>query len=181
MALDNIDAGFDPDELAYLALTSNPEHLVRDRLAWQLTKAGHRVAREWHRCDLAVLDENDEPVALIELKAPHTGDVVWGRKTTNLEGRLRADAAKARLLAPGAEVYVLVALTHVVDPVPPTLDAIVKYGKQRRRVADQQKAEITINGYLMRLGQTNRVRLGEGTALGLRCSIDAWLCGPVDI
>jgi len=31
---------FEPNELAYLALTSKPELPIRDRLAWQLVKAG---------------------------------------------------------------------------------------------------------------------------------------------
>lgn len=40
-------ASFDPGELAYLALTSKSEHIIRDRLAWTLSTRGHRVARDW--------------------------------------------------------------------------------------------------------------------------------------
>jgi hypothetical protein len=44
-ALGNVATAFEPNELAYLGLTSNPEFQIRDKLAWQLTKAGQRVAR----------------------------------------------------------------------------------------------------------------------------------------
>jgi hypothetical protein len=140
-----------------------------------------------------VLDGN-EPAVVIELKAPHTGDVRWGRADgsgeraaiarkhgvdNQLEGVIREDAEKGKNAARAGEAYVLVVLTHVADPVPRELDALVKYGYQRRRVADQQEAERTICGYLMRLGETSRLPLGVGTAFGLRCSIDAWLCGPL--
>ena len=138
--------------------------------------------------------EGNEPAAVIELKAPHTGDVRWGRADgsgkraanarkhcvdNQLEGVIRADAEKAKKAARAGEAYVLVVLTHVADPVPRERDALVKYGYQRRRVADQREAERTICGYLMRLGETSRLLLGVGLAFGLRCSVDAWLCGPL--
>ena len=51
---------FAAGELAYLALTSKVELPIRDRLAWCLhTSLPNRVvAREWKRCDLAVLDDD---------------------------------------------------------------------------------------------------------------------------
>jgi hypothetical protein len=58
----------DPDELAYLALTSKPEFQIRDRLAYrlhhQLDEMNRRVAREWHRVDLALLDQ-EKPLVLL--------------------------------------------------------------------------------------------------------------------
>jgi len=191
-ALGNVADAFEPNELAYLALTSNPEFQIRDKLAWQLTKAGHRVAREYKRCDLAMLDGN-EPAAIVELKAPHTGDVRWGRSgeraaiarkhgvDNQLEGVIREDVEKAKKLAPAAETYVLVVLTHVADPVSRELHALVKYVGQRRRVADKREGERTISGSLTRLGETSRVPLGSGTAFDLRCCVDAWLCGPAEL
>ncbi len=151
------EVSFEPDELAYLTLTSKPELPLRDRLAWALTKAGHRVAREWKRTDLAIMNGKGEPLALVELKAAHTCDVSWGgltgtesdrasfavrhRATTYLEAVLRADAAKMAVAAPGAEAFVLVAVTHLADPVPRGLDALVKYGRRLRIVADKRAAE----------------------------------------
>lgn len=191
-ALDRLS--FEPDELAYLALTSKPEHLVRDRLAWALTKDGHHVAREWRRCDLAVLD-GDDPAAILELKAAHTARVEWGLASggsqraafaerhggrTYFEGLIRADAAKALVSArPEGEAYVAVVLYHVADPVPRQLDAFVKYGVELRRVADRRQSERKVGEYLVRLGETTKVRLGAGTAFGIRCGVDVWLCGPV--
>lgn len=185
---------FEPGELAYLALTSKPEHAVRDKLAWALTKAGTTPAREWRRCDLALLGRSAEPLAVVELKSTHTGDVEWVRAGTGgvraafakahgarnyLEGLIRADAVKARSFAGSGEAYVLLTVTHVLDPVPPALDPWVKYGRQLRRVADRRKAERTLDGYLARLGPVTRVPLGGGEAFGIRACVDAWLCGPL--
>lgn len=195
-ALAEVGGSFEEGELAFLALTSKPEGLVRDRLAWALVKSGRRVAREWPpgRCDLAVLGDGGDPLALVELKATHTGSMEWGRAGTGgvraafaekhggrtyLEGLIRADAAKALAFAGSGEAYVLVVVTHVADPVPPALDALVKYGRELRAVADLWEAEQTLVGYLTPLGQATRVPLGGGEAFGLRASVKAWLCGPV--
>jgi len=153
---------------------------------------GLLVAREWRRCDLAIL-EGEKPIALIEFKATHTGDVAWGAAagvgaravfalehgaTTYFEALIRADVQKARALDPDAVVYMIVLVTHVVDPVPRALAGVVKYAGQLWRVADLQLAEQKIVGYLNHLGKTSCVPLGAGIAFNLRCSVDAWLCGP---
>ena len=80
---------------------------------------------------------------------------------------------------PEGEAYVAVVLYHVTDPVPQTLDAFVKYGVELRRVADQREAERKIGEYLARLGETTQVSLGAGSAFGIRCAVNVWLCGPV--
>lgn len=78
-ALEAVAAGFRPGELAYLALTSKPEGAIRDRLAWALYSSGHCAAREWReRCDLAVLNEAGDPLAVVEFKAIFTHDTGWG-------------------------------------------------------------------------------------------------------
>jgi hypothetical protein len=140
---------FESDELAYLALTSKPELQVRDRLAWRLhQELSPRllVVGEWRRCDLAILD-GEAPIACLEFKAAHTGDVDWGTAegvgarasfalqhggTTYFEALLRADVRKARALAPKADVYVIVVLMHVFDPVPRDLASVMKYAGQLR-------------------------------------------------
>jgi hypothetical protein len=187
---------FERNELAYLALTSKPELHLRDRLAWRLHCAlpGVRVAREWRRTDLAIFPADGVPVAVVELKATGTGDVSWGRAgpvggrasfavahgaESYLEALLRADAAKMAAAAPGADGFVLVVVTHVADPVPPSFDAFIKYGRQLRVVADERAAERVLDRYLVRLGPVTKVQLGKGEAFGLRASVAAWLCGPV--
>lgn len=70
--LNRLSDGFEPDELAYLALTSKPEFVIRDATAFQLyrqlTPKGLLVAREWRHSDIAIL-ENDAPAAIVELKS----------------------------------------------------------------------------------------------------------------
>jgi hypothetical protein len=137
------------------------------------------------------------PAALIELKCTHTGDVSWGRwgiwssatgraalvkqygTDTYLEALIRRDAEKALALAGDGDAFVAVVVTHVADPVPRNLSAIVKYRAQLANVADQSAAETAIAGYLQPLGHATKVRLGDGLAFGLRCGVDVWLCGPV--
>jgi hypothetical protein len=46
-------------------------------------------------------------------------------------------------------------------------------------VADRQRAEQTLAGYLTPLGQVTRILLGEGEAFGMRASVKALLSGSV--
>jgi len=180
---------FQPDELAYLALTSKPEHHVRDRLAWELHKAGDVAAREWKRTDLAVFDKEHKPIALIEAKAMYSFEAdttgpYHGVHMPKYEVSIKRDLDKAATLArqedaPGAEVFALLVVTHVSDPVPRELRGLIKYGTYLRRPADLKAAEQRIRKFLEPLGAVRRKRLVEGEAFELRAMVDAWLCGPV--
>jgi len=148
--------------------------------------------------DLAVLDGSG-PAALIELKCTYSGDVSWGawglwssasgraavakqyEASTYLEGLIRRDAQKALSLAGEGEAFVMVVMTHIADPVPRELDALVKYRAQLAKVADQRAADTTIAGYLQRLAPATKVRLGDGDAFELCCTVDVWVCGPLPV
>lgn len=72
-------------ELSHLALTSQAEHVVRDRLAWALSKHRFPVARDWRdRGDLAVLDDDRGAYSALELKATCTHDTTWSMTRTEL-------------------------------------------------------------------------------------------------
>ncbi len=75
----NIGKRFGKDELAYFALTSKPELLLRDRLASRLNRQlyseGYKILREWKRTDLAILKDR-KPKILLEFKAMYTFDGV---------------------------------------------------------------------------------------------------------
>jgi hypothetical protein len=68
------EVAFEPDELAYLALTSKPELQVRDRFTWRLLRSAHVAGREWKRADLVLLNEDYEPRVFLEAKAAYTAD-----------------------------------------------------------------------------------------------------------
>ena len=121
---------FEPGELSYLALTSKPEHVIRDRLAWALSKLGSRVAREWSsRIDLAVLDDEGNPLSALEAKATYTHDTIWGWNkdrtdkqevvggVTALDTLIRWDAAKVVEVAGTDAAYILLIAMHRHDVV----------------------------------------------------------------
>ncbi|MGH3428668.1 MAG: hypothetical protein ACRDQZ_14050 [Mycobacteriales bacterium] len=182
---------FDRGELSYLALTSKAEHVVRDRLAWALSKQGHRVAREWRaRGDLAVLDDRGEPLAALESKATYTHDTVWGKMkgfaemqrsvggVAPLEVKLRADAAKVLLAAGPSPSYVLLIAMHRQDSVPVELRETVSEADRLPR--DWRVAKQQLLGYLRPLGPVSpSILLGNGSAFGIRMSVTGWLCGPL--
>jgi len=88
------------DELAYLAMTSKFEHPFRDKLALNLFKQfknnGKYVCREWtptkkqqtkdekdektRRVDIAIIEGENEPQCLIEVKATNTQNGYGGFK-----------------------------------------------------------------------------------------------------
>jgi hypothetical protein len=116
-ALGNVE--FEEHELAYLALTSKPELHFRDRLAWQLDKdvgtKGFGVAREWRRIDLAVLDENGDPQALVQAKA--FGSFNKEKTMRQREAKLSEDLDKASEKGPEAELFALLVVTHARRPL----------------------------------------------------------------
>lgn len=168
---------FEPDELAYLALTSKPELQVRDRLAWRLLRSAHVAGREWKRADLVLLNEDYKPRAVLEAKAAYTADL--HQHPTAYRKDIINDMRKAYRLAPQAEAFALVVVTHVHNPVPRSMHNLVKYGRLLSRVADREKADANLRASLELLGPIYRRALGTGTAFGLRASVDAWLCGPI--
>ncbi len=186
-----VSRAFDPGELAYLALTSKPEGAIRDRLAWALYLDGRRVAREWReRCDLAVLDDDGEPLALIEFKATYSHSTSWGWKPalreiserlgarTAFEAMLRADAEKALRLCGDGEGYLFLAVMHRHDPVQAAMRELIAEGN--RPIADRAAAERDLLSYLSPLGDVGqRIELGAGEAFGIPMAVNDWLCGPL--
>lgn len=75
-----LNTNFDSNEIAFLALQGKIEQQLRDKIAWLLYQKGYRnVKKEYapqgfgrKKCDLAILDEMQEPVCLVEFKAHST-------------------------------------------------------------------------------------------------------------
>lgn len=181
-ALEGITGSFEPDELAYLALTSKAEAPIRDRLAFALHRSigkEYLVAREWDRVDLAILSPSQIPLALIELKAMYSFD------DANRYCRITAeDEAKTRLFAPHAKaVYSLLLATHVSNEVPQSLKRVVKYdaeiNRAARRVGD---SELVRTALLERMDEALEDRnliasanLVGGVAFNLPVDVTYWL------
>jgi len=179
---------FDPDELAYLTLTSKVEHVVRDKLAWRLQSRlpEQRVAREWKRTDIAVLNIDNTPALLLEAKALYSLD--GGRQVAIrwYSAAIAADLAKARALSGDTKVYAAVLATHPLSPIRRELRQVVKYGSQvnsaftRLGSADAVRAEFqkTFLSIFKALGQVKEGSLPQGHAFGVGVHIDWWLVGP---
>jgi hypothetical protein len=184
-ALSRAAESFAPDELAYLALTSKVEHAVRDRLAWALqTELGDAVvAREWKRCDLAILDDLAVPLALIEAKAMYSFDAGSAARSRYLAW-IGNDIRKARVLdqSSRADVFALLLSIHVEG----VLDApagVVKYRRDiERRSAPglRERSRDVMLDTLAHLGPVCCGALACGSSFSAAVSVDYYLVGPTD-
>jgi hypothetical protein len=142
--------------LAYLCLTSKPEHLIRDAMAASLeavigrASPGVAVAREWtnadrSRCDLAVValpgpDGLPTPLSLSELKVYGLYEQLEGMKSHHAEA-MRQDIWKLRrqLIADRAagrqQLVAHFILCHMTfrDQVPAELVPAVKYATKSNK------------------------------------------------
>ena len=181
---------FEPDELAYLAVTGKIELPFRDRLAWRLQRQPEHqdlvIAREWRRADLALL-LGAELCALIEAKALYTFDVHSAANLKKYLGYVRADLAKANALADRTPAFALVLLTHVTGVIPVHLRAhVVKYShgvaKLQGRTEAREAAVAILTRELSKVGGaagTEHRSFDAGRVFGLDVGLDAWVVGPV--
>ena len=167
---------FDKNELAYLALGSKPELHLRDRLAYRLYRRGFITAREWHRTDLAIL-RNNMAEAVLQSKAAYTWDMLRPHLGP-YSAEIRGDVLKARKAAPEAQIFVLVFLTHLFDPVN-LLSEVIKYARSLAKAVDKSIARSKLKAFLAPLGPTACWEFKNGEAFGVRVAVEAWLCGPV--
>ncbi len=180
------DLRFEEDELAYLALTSKIERPLRDRLAVRLHQKGSPkliVAREWRKVDLAILDTNATPLALVECKACYTFDAVIQPKIyTDL---MLADERKARNAAAGspADVFSLLLATHLHGIVPKAYVGIVKYTSYINKVSRthgtnaqlRDAARASIGAALGSRELVGSGKIAGGTAFGASVDLLFWL------
>lgn len=175
---------WEPHELAYLAATTKVELPFRDRLAWGLQQRAvppMRVAREWKRADLALLVDQ-APAAIIESKALYSFDVVDEVTFSSYVRRIEYDAAKAGALAPGADRFGLVLVTHIVGRIPPHLKGIFKYSSGINKALERRSAgELLVStrqAIEQRLGGSGRLHLVEleaGEYERIPVLLDVWL------
>ncbi len=129
-SLSSIALEFKTNELAYLALTSKIEQPLRDRWAFVLHRKLQKdiiVSREWLRTDIALIT-NQEPIALIELKAMYTFDATSAKSLSSFVQDMEKDESKAKNLASkSVEIYTILLATHPKSIIPIRFEQIVKY------------------------------------------------------
>jgi hypothetical protein len=181
--LGGLRGSFEPDALAFLALSQKPEFVVRDALAWRLhqrTADGYLIAREWHRYDLAALDGAGAPVMVLEAKAAYTFDQASGMKTHH-SGAIERDIQKLRQV-PAADRFELVVNVHPAAAVPDRLLDVVKYARGINRALSHATADELLAAtrhelttYLGNFGDVDRIPLDAGTAWGIPVTVDLYL------
>ena len=187
---------FRKDELAYLALTQKPEHVLRDRLAFELHRTLQKsdsslcVCREWKRVDLAIL-KDDVPLALLEAKAFYTFDLRSEKVVEKYLGpngyvmndirKTRATAAKHTDSGHDArpETYALVFVTNTLEAPDDEFQQPIKYFNQ---VADYSqnlisfaKAKRIVRDRLNKLKLVGSCEIKAGKAFGVNVEIFGWL------
>jgi hypothetical protein len=186
-AVDQTVRAADPDEFAFLALTSKVELPFRDRLAYALATSaaprGERVAREWKRCDLAWLSDSG-PKLLVEVKACYTFDLVI--QPDVFLGYLRADLLKSRnLVGSGPACFAVLLATHPSGEIPAPLFDTIKYASgvngaiSRFGGVDQvcTRAVAEAEGKLRGFSSVKSFRMELGSYLGIGAVVLGWILG----
>ena len=184
-ALNQAEKSFDPDELAFLALTSKIEQPFRDRLAYALAgpavESGGRIAREYKRGDIAWLI-GQAPKAIVELKACYTRDLI-----TQPEIYLRylkSDLQKAAACGgPDCGCFAVLLATHPRSSVPPEIFDTIKYARKVNSEIKKygnpeevrQLAEVKARSHLHQLGPTHEFCWSLGAYLGIQVDLLGWL------
>jgi len=150
---------FKDNQLAYLCLTSKPEHIIRDQVAIYLeanTENNNKaVSREWtsihgaSRTDLAVVDiskENNVLEMAVEFKVYGFLEELDRIKPRHIKEML-SDLEKLRKLMnqkssveqPGPVCYFILIHQTLRAQVPANLLGVVKYARQSNRVLEGAK------------------------------------------
>ncbi len=151
-AIDRISSDFDIGQLAYLSLTSKPEDVIRNALAWRIQQIidaengrGYAVAREWERkgkrFDLALIRRSGTHgafqsgvEALIEIKVCSGFDYLTDppahhRRTYRADVE-KLENAQAGIGSANFPTYFLVANSNAMSEIDDTLGKVVKYSSR---------------------------------------------------
>lgn len=184
--LAQIGSAFEPDELAYLALTIKVENQIRNRLAWRLhqrfSPQGLIAARDWVRGDLAIMDSGARPLTTIQAGAVHESDVRSDLNWRAYATRVQADTRKTRkMVGQDGQVLLLAVGVAVQGDVERSLRSVLKHNPASGKAAELggRKRIEAIAGRLGDLGPVQSFRVGEGQAFKLQVAVDAFLVGPL--
>lgn len=203
MSLREFSEAFEEDEIAYLALTSKPEFVVRDHLAWRLHQElpdPLTSAREWKppgrsgnfRTDLAVLRAGKDktfPEVLLEVKSCYTFDALKGeaaREKFPIDA-VRHDIGKSFEFADAhTAVLALLIVIHPRREVSPSLIQTVKYADRINRAlnkrseteVEQAAVDLLDHRLAMLAPILSRGTIASGSAFGIPTDLLFWLIGP---
>ncbi|RYH70088.1 MAG: hypothetical protein EON54_01815 [Alcaligenaceae bacterium] len=192
-SLQEVESSFQPDELAYLALTQKVEHAVRDKLAFKLHQSLSAVSpelmvcREWLRADLAVV-QHDRPLLILEAKAVYTFDICKSGAQHPFPELVAADLEKAARWASSAppesplETFALVIATHPhTAPSPQYRQAVKYFGGVVKYAVESNTYEAACKTMDQKMNHIERIhscQVKAGRAFGVDVSVFLWLYKP---
>ena len=136
-------------DLAFLSLTSKIELNFRDRIAvslFQKYSKSYKISREYKRCDLAILDNENNLVLVIEFKACYSFDFIKKNKSKEYIQAIEKDMKKSQINFPGIPMYSVLFMTHPKLPIPSDQINIIKYrGGINKHLKDHTEIAIKSN------------------------------------
>jgi hypothetical protein len=188
-ALQKLSEAFQPDELAYLALTQKVEHAIRDKLAFNLhqklnSNSSLLVCREWFRRDLAIVQDG-KPRLILEAKAIYTFDIIKSGSQHSFPRQVAEDFGKAaawELDAPEGcplETLALVIATHPLSPPNKKYQHAIKYfggvTKYSVEPATFEEVDAVMQNKMQDFKLLGSIQIPGGKAFDTPVSVFCWL------
>ncbi len=192
-AIEDAGRAFEPNELAFLALTSKIERPIVDRVAYRLfstLRPSQKVGREWPldsiRVDLAIL-EQESPKVLLEAKAMGTSDCTRpGNRGTEYPGLLQRDLDRFKGKEVDSDIFSLLLAVHPKREIPRDLKKIVKYASGMNTALRTPGGEAGVRARCQENLKNSLIPgvpchsdfIPGGCAFGIEVDVLWWLFGP---
>lgn len=196
----SLKTDFSLDELAFLALTSKAESVLRDAISYRLHIGSEipkckLICKEWKRIDLAVIDPSGTPEILIEFKAHSSIDFPKQLEGTGKESMLKdiKGMLYSKMATENTEMYFIYfnnLISKEAHSIPENLKpSLGKYWSKLKNGLDKNYLEKikTIVGNWMKLLEdsgllwnlTSIVEIKAGDYYELPVSVLAFIYGPL--
>lgn len=166
---------------AWVAVTGKPELFVRDHLGADLSAHNPDVivSREWNKHDLVILDQDVNPLMVIEGKALYDFDLLDQSILKNYRKALAKDRQKL-IDRDAPKSLMTLLMTSIRNPIPDSLRRVTKYspginkGLKKHGADLMPKAVDMARQFLDEFGEViHETQLISGTAVG--CEVHVWM------
>lgn len=173
-------------EATWVAASGKAELYVRDRLGAALASRhpGLTVAREWNKHDLAVLDANLHPLAIVEGKHLYDFDLLVPNLRARYKRAIQKDCEKLRGRKSDQPLISLL-MTSLRGSVPADLARVVKYAPGSNRKFKELGRDVmpmAVKEARVLLGEIGTVvherELAVGNCFGIDVHLWVWLAKP---
>jgi len=168
---------------AWVAVTGKPELFVRDHLGADLSahNPGVIVSREWNKHDLVILDEDVNPLMVIEGKALYDFDLLDPSIRKSYRKALTKDRQKL-IDRNSPKSFMTLLMTSIRNPIPDSLRRVTKYSPGINKGLKIHGADLMPNAvsearqFLAEFGDIiHETQLISGKAIGCEVHVWVWL------